>query len=222
MKQRNIMAVILFSIITLGIYDLFWLFKVKKDLNKLTDVHVPTMWLLFGPVLLLILGIPISIILGLMSEGSTSTGAHAGAGLATLVISFVGMLLIVPTTFYWMFKFSKAVNHYTRGELNTAITFILLWVLRFIGMAIVQDKFNEMLAAGGPGAMSPAMAAPSVGAAPMMPDAMPAAAPQPSVVAPMPAQQPPVDPTQPQSYEQQPPSDPTQQPPTSPNGPLVQ
>jgi cytoskeletal protein RodZ len=56
--------------------------------------------------------------------------------------------VILPVTFYWFLKFSKAVNHYTNGELNTAVTFLLLWMLRFIGLAIIQDKFNDMLAAG--------------------------------------------------------------------------
>jgi len=57
-------------------------------------------------------------------------------------------LVIVPVTFYWFFKFSKAVDQYTHGEVNTAVAFLLLYLLRFIGMAVIQDKFNDMLDAG--------------------------------------------------------------------------
>jgi hypothetical protein len=149
------MAVILLSIFTLGIYDLFWLVKVKKVLNQETDVHIPSIWVLFAPVIALVVG---AIVAVAMSASSVSSGNTGGVTAITLVIELLAVVVIIPVTFYWFFKFSKAVGKYTHGELNTAMTFILLWILRFIGMAIIQDKFNDMLTAG-PGA-TPAMAGP--------------------------------------------------------------
>lgn len=160
MKQRNIMAVIFLSIITLGIYDLFWLVSVKKELNAKTTIHTPTLWLLFAPLLLLIGG---AIAAGIASAGTSSTAT--GANITIILIYMIAILVILPITFYWFFKFSKAVGQYTHGEMNTAITFILLWLLRFIGMAIIQDKFNDMLAGGpapGPAPVAPAWQQPNI------------------------------------------------------------
>jgi hypothetical protein len=213
MKQRNIMAVVLLSIITLGIYDLFWLASVKKDLNKSTDVHIPTMWVLFAPFILAIVGTPLFIVLTL-ANGHSGNGTGAASGIATFAYIFILTIVAVPVAFYWLFKFSKAVNHYTHGELNTAITFMLLWLLRFIGIAVMQDKFNDMLVAGGmagitqvPAGPMPAAAADTATVAPGMAagaSSVPqqGAAPVQPTVTPQPLQQPPVDPTKPESYGQ--------------------
>lgn len=149
MKHRNIMAVIFFSLITLGIYDLFWLVSVKKELNEKTSVHTPTLWLLFAPVLLIIVGIIAMVVVAGASSGTALAGqTNAAAAIITILFYLVVLFAIIPITFYWFFRFSKAVGAYTGGELNTAVTFILLYLLRFIGIAVIQDKFNDMLAGG--------------------------------------------------------------------------
>lgn len=201
MKQRNIMAVIFLSIITCGIYDLFWLVKIKKELNAKTNVHTPTLWLLAAPYLLLTLGIIVSVA---VSQGSPN-GATI-ANIITLVVYLLAFVAVVPITFYWFFKFSKGVNHYTNGEMNTAMTFILLWLLRFIGIAVIQDKFNDMLHSG----MQPINQTPGY---PANPSAAPQYASQPPVLTDsgMPAQDP-MPPTPPQ--DQTPPTT----PPTNPIG----
>lgn len=146
MKHRSVMSVIVLSIVTLGIYDLYWLVKVKKELNARTSVHTPTLWLLFLPILLLV---PVIILSFIVSSASSGSSAGTGSTALILVAEFLAALAFIPITFYWFFKFSKAVSEYTHGELSTAMNFVLLWLLRFIGMAIIQDKFNDMLAAGG-------------------------------------------------------------------------
>jgi hypothetical protein len=207
MKQRHVIAVIIFSIITFGIYDLFWLASTKKVLNERTRVHVPSLWLLFSSLLIFIAAFVIEIIGQVTSQGQAS----AGVNIVVILASIIGFLALVIVPVWWFLKYSKAIGEYTNGEISTAVSFLLLWLLRFIGMAVIQDKFNDMAVAG----TAPGMG----GAAPMSPNAMPAAPGQPAAPAPM--QHPVIDPTQPQSYEQQtPPS--TPQPPTSPNGPLVQ
>ncbi|MGH7196126.1 MAG: hypothetical protein ACREGA_05140 [Candidatus Saccharimonadales bacterium] len=51
--------------------------------------------------------------------------------------------------------------------MNTAVTFLLLWLLHPIGVALVQDTFNDMLATGAGGAQTPN----PVGSVPSMPPA---------------------------------------------------
>jgi len=144
MKQRNIMAVIFLSILTLGIYDLFWLVKVKKELNEKTSIHTPSLWVLFAPFIALAVG----LIVALVTMPSSASDNSATITIVMSLVYGISILAILPISFYWFFKFSKAVGQYTNGQLNTAVTFILLWILRFIGLAVVQDHFNDMLAAG--------------------------------------------------------------------------
>lgn len=151
MKYRNIMAVIFLSIFTLGIYDLFWLVSVKKELNAKTRVHTPTLWLLFAPLILMLIALIVVVAAAASTSSSQSAAANAGASIAVVLVYLFAFLVIIPVTFYWFFKFSKAVNEYTNGEINTAVAFLLLWLLRFIGLAVIQDKFNDMLAADNTG-----------------------------------------------------------------------
>lgn len=153
MKHRNLIAVIIFSIITLGVYDLYWLVKTKTVLNKQTKVHTPTIFLILLPYIVVAALVGVVIVFGIHHNANTVT-SNAYATNPTLnhnfiyiaIAEFIAALVILPVTFYWFFNFSKSVNEYTHGEINTALAFVLLFMLRFIGIAVIQDKFNEMLA----------------------------------------------------------------------------
>jgi hypothetical protein len=69
-----------------------------------------------------------------------------------LLIPFIGPLL-----FQW--KFSGGVEHVTQGKSSQAMTFILLFVLSVIGMAIVQSSLNQAIDRGVPGQLPAARVA---------------------------------------------------------------
>lgn len=48
-KHRNIFLVYLFSIITLGIYAIYWLVSTKGEINGM-GAKIPTAWLLIIPI----------------------------------------------------------------------------------------------------------------------------------------------------------------------------
>jgi len=48
-KHRNIILVYLFSIITLGIYYIYWWISTKNDINSL-GAKIPTGWLIIIPI----------------------------------------------------------------------------------------------------------------------------------------------------------------------------
>jgi hypothetical protein len=95
------------------------------------------------------------------------------------------------------------VDQYTHGEVNTAVAFLLLYLLRFIGMAVIQDKFNDMLDAGtvssAPVAVEPAQPVPDTAA-------QNDTAPEPTTPAPAPAD-PPAEQTPPTETPTSPSSD---------------
>ncbi len=48
-KKRSIILVYVFSIITLGIYTIYWLVSTKSEMNEL-GAKIPTGWLLIIPI----------------------------------------------------------------------------------------------------------------------------------------------------------------------------
>ena len=186
MKIRSPIKVFLLSIVTLGIYDLYWLVKTRADLNKETTKHVPTIWLIIIPFIVLGAGLILMIVgtRSLPATSSYSAGSYSfnnnsfnntptyasgssvsngnsslsGLGVAGFVITIIAYLLFLTVVPYWFFKYSKSINEYTKGKMGTAVSFLLLWLLHFIGVALVQDAINDTLEAG-----------PSTGAQPIGP-----------------------------------------------------
>ncbi len=159
MKKRNPIVVFLLSIVTFGIYDIYWLVSTKKVLNQKTKQHVPTIWLIVGPIILLIVG----YILFFAGAGSIKSQSgvynqqygpttitpnqvvtHSPIFFVGLGIIFIGYILTMILGLIWIFKYSKAVNEYTNGKMSTAISFLILWLIHLIGVAIIQDTFNEI------------------------------------------------------------------------------
>lgn len=69
-------------------------------------------------------------------------------------------LYIIPfVNIWWLWKYSEGVEEYTNGKTSKVVAFILLFLLGFIGQAIVQASFNEVtptVAAAAPAAPAPA------------------------------------------------------------------
>lgn len=156
MKDRSPIAVVILSIVTFGIYDLYWLVKTKEVLNKETKFHTPSIWILFVPFLLLVICYVGIIVSTVSTHGSLQTSQygqavstpHTGLTIIFLIGSFLGGILTFIVSAFWFFRFSKAVNEYTKGKMSTAVTFLILWVIHLIGVALVQDAFNDMSGAG--------------------------------------------------------------------------
>lgn len=115
-------------------------------------------------------------------------------------------LLIVPfVSYYWLWKYCEGVEKVTNGKMSTVMAFVLLFLLGFIGMAIVQNEFNQVSAVGAPAGDSqpqpdnsfggPAPVTPTSTAAPVVtPDAgtqLPPSTPTPPTVATVEPTQPP-------------------------------
>ncbi len=161
MKKRNPITVFLLSVITFGIYDLYWLVSTKKVLNEKTRSHTPTIWLLVIPVPMIIAGY-ILLFINAPSTTTTTNGfqnsfsnssnintsAHPGLVFLAIALIIVGFLASFLASAYWFYKYSKAVDEYTRGKMSTGVSFLILWLIHLIGVALIQDAFNDMEASG--------------------------------------------------------------------------
>ncbi len=101
MKKRSIAAVVILSIVTLGIYSIVWSVLTKREMVAL-GAQIPTAWLIIVPV----------------------------------------------ANIWWTWKYSAGVEKVTNSENNTAVVFLLLFLLGVIGIAIVQSFFNKIAEEG--------------------------------------------------------------------------
>jgi hypothetical protein len=69
-------------------------------------------------------------------------------------------LLIVPVAnIFWEWKFAGGVEHVTQGKSSQAVTFILMFLLGPIGLAIIQSSLNQAIDRGVPGQLPAARVA---------------------------------------------------------------
>ena len=56
-------------------------------------------------------------------------------------------LMIVPfVNIFWIWKFSAGIEKTTNKEMSGGLAFVLLFLLSFIGMAIIQSGLNKVAA----------------------------------------------------------------------------
>jgi hypothetical protein len=54
-------------------------------------------------------------------------------------------LLVIPfVSYYWLWQYSEGVEKVSNGETSAVMSFVLLFLLGGIGMAILQNEFNKL------------------------------------------------------------------------------
>ncbi len=95
--KRSLAKVILLTLITFGIYGIYWFYKTKEEINSL------------------------------------------GAKIPSFVLYFIPIANI-----YWLYKYSEGFAKYVKKDNNTAIWFLVFWLVPLAAQIIVQDKLNKL------------------------------------------------------------------------------
>ena len=113
-RPRGILFVILISIVTLGIYHLYWVFKVFEELKQHTGVGI-------GGVLGLVIAIFIGIVNGFVLPSEIGT-MYARDGRTKPMTGWTGLWLLLPIVgwFVWIVKVQGALNRYWESKGVTA------------------------------------------------------------------------------------------------------
>lgn len=148
MKKRNIIFVSVMSLVTLGIYFLYWVYTTSKEMAA-KGIKVPSFLLIVLPVVAFT-GSMISLIVLALSAESNS---DADTGLKFSVIFFVlagtSILLFLISGIYWLVKYCEAVEKVTKGKLEAEVNILLFIVLvilsvTFVWPGMVQYYFNKI------------------------------------------------------------------------------
>lgn len=152
MQKRNIFTVMFFSLITFGIYMIFWL-KFTRDEMVANGKKIPKLiWLLipfvaFAGICLLQLLAHFVLVSGVDSNGVG--GGNTIVNILSVIVGVAAVIAIIPLTIYWIYQYCKAVEEITNGQTPLGLSFSLWLVMAFIGFlfiwpGIIQDGFNKV------------------------------------------------------------------------------
>lgn len=145
MKRRSLVTITILSIITLGLYGLYWVFVTRDELVKKGE-DVPSPWIFVGPLLAL-LGIAVLQIIAKFT--GLGDNAQAGINVLSALVGFFAVIAVLPLSIYWVYKYSKAVDSVTKGKLDSDTCLAMALVLNVLGFGfiwpiVVQHYYNEL------------------------------------------------------------------------------
>jgi preprotein translocase subunit SecG len=157
MQKRGVIEVILLSFLTLGIYELYWLYQTRKELVA-RGARIPrAIWLLapaVGITLVALMQFVMRFVLDASINATTSgdmfepNGFKMAVNIISIIFGVIFILGIIPYTLYWFYKYCQGVELATKGKTSFALSFGS-WValsaisLFFIWPGIMQDSFNK-------------------------------------------------------------------------------
>ena len=155
MRKRNLVFVLVLSIVTVGLYDIYWAFSTRNELKRLGQ-DVPSPWIAFLPTIGLFTIIFAQLFIHYHeANNALQYGVNNSNGLVTIInifsaiFGFIAVVAILPLALYWLWKYSEAVENITKGALTTGASFGLAIVLGMFGgivvwPAIIQYHFNKI------------------------------------------------------------------------------
>jgi len=113
-KARGVLFVILVSILTLGIYHLYWVYKVFDEMKQHTGNGI-------GGVLGLVIAIVINPVNYFVMPSEVGT-MYRGDGRSAPVTGWTGLWILLPIVgwFVWTVKVQRALNRYWESKRATA------------------------------------------------------------------------------------------------------
>lgn len=149
MKKRNPYFVAIVSLITLGIYQLYWLIVTKNEMVR-KGAKIPTIFLVFAPLLGLLLVAVLQIVVRFAIAGNDDSALKAIANILSVLVGIVSLFALIPFGVYWFYKYCKGVEHTTKKQTSFDLSFwmgIAAWALSvpFIWAGVMQNRFNKQV-----------------------------------------------------------------------------
>lgn len=151
------------SILTLGIYQLYWYVKTHREMIAIDPkVKILSAWLFIVPALVVITSLVVLIattvnnIADLPSYCQSYHQSDAAVSLApsecrvesqgwAMLFFYVSIIFIWPLTIVWLWSYSKGIEIVTKGKTSFAVALLILLVVPYgIDILIIQDTFNKL------------------------------------------------------------------------------
>jgi hypothetical protein len=148
MQKREIWKVIVYGIITFGIYDLVWLYKTRNELVA-KGGKVPSFWLLFYPLILVLIAGIILLLTNSAADLNHGVISNSASGIAAVAFMVIAGIISLAISIYWFYKYSQAVDVVTDGQVTAMFSFGMWALLNFVSAsfvwpALIQNGFNHI------------------------------------------------------------------------------
>lgn len=127
MPRRSLLTMIILSIITLGFYQIYWTYKTRQELVGQKQ-DVPPFKLLMAPILAILAVGLVTLIVHLATNQSDSGGSNVVVNVLAVIVGILAVLTIIPISLYWFYKYCKAVEGVTEGDLTFGMSYALFIV----------------------------------------------------------------------------------------------
>lgn len=171
MRQRSLPKIFALNILTLGLYEIYWLSQTRKEMIVLTGSHIPgvTRFALLRAISLAVLllsvwnlhvaitprpvtGKPPAACYGRYDTDPSCReeidGYYAGDHQAGSLMIFLACLVVLALLYWfslkWLVPYCEAVERVLGGRsmTDTAMFFFFMYSPG-IGMLLIQDRFNR-------------------------------------------------------------------------------
>ncbi|MET1032962.1 MAG: DUF4234 domain-containing protein [Candidatus Saccharimonadales bacterium] len=149
MEKRGVFAVFALSLITLGIYSLYWTYKTREGLIARVEdkKSIPAFILLLAPVIVILALIPL-FLLNLALNADTSS---MGQNIFSSIIMIIGMTAAfgsIVIGFWWYYRFFEVLSKVTKGS-GLGLLYAL-WIMAYIiglpiWILVAQGDINKLL-----------------------------------------------------------------------------
>jgi hypothetical protein len=141
-KKRSVAYIIIISLITFGIYFIYWLFSTGRELRELTGEEQPK-------VKYLIIVVILSVVAGIFRSITTTQGL-SGPGIGTVLTIAIGGIatiaaIVFSIIYYW--QYSKAVNKVSNGEKSAGLLMAMFIIFWPVAMGMAQSELNKHVGA---------------------------------------------------------------------------
>jgi hypothetical protein len=149
MKRRSILKMLLLTIVTLGFYDLYWIWSTRQELVA-KGQRVPRFIILLVPILMLIVVFPLLFIgMALTPGGFTYGNDNAIINVLVVIFGIGGVLAILVVGLWWFYKYCKAAEVVTNQDMTFEVSYVLLILTNLINVGFawplfVQYHFNKL------------------------------------------------------------------------------
>ena len=125
MKKRSLIKMLILSIVTLGIYNLYWLIVTRRELNSKTDAKIPTIWIIIAPIIVILIGYIFLFGSILTSKSTTSSSPSSSSSFS----------------YNYSTNFSSTNSSSTTGSQTTNLNSSKLGISFVIGMGLTSIGF---------------------------------------------------------------------------------
>lgn len=148
MQTRSIPKMLLLTIVTLGFYQLYWLYKTRQEMVA-RGIRIPPFLVLFLPILSLLVVAIVSFVTRFVLSTVSESSSFPFIDLLIVIGGVVAFSLLIPIALYWFYKYCKAVESVTDGLFQFDMNYFMLILLSLFGLAfiwpfVVQSYFNRI------------------------------------------------------------------------------